>query len=90
MIARRFAERYTDDPEVLDVIELHDEGFNAWVKGECGGNWDAAEARVHRLLRRLGGSVSFYVRFYRADNQTAAKSQEPLEWFERIVVAAGV
>jgi len=25
MIARRFAERYVDDPKLLDVIELHDE-----------------------------------------------------------------
>jgi hypothetical protein len=39
MIARRFAERYTDDAEVLDVIELHDEAFNAWVKRERGGKW---------------------------------------------------
>ena len=89
MIARRFAERYTEDAEVLDVIELHDEAFNAWVKGERGGKWDAAEARALRLLDRLGGSADFYLRFYRADNRTAARSQEPLEWFEGIRASAG-
>lgn len=32
-IARRFAERYISDPAVLDVIELHDEAYNAWQNG---------------------------------------------------------
>src|SRR4029077_679824 len=89
MIARRFAQRYIDDPEILEVIELHDEAFNAWVKGERGGKWDAAEARAQRLLQRLEGSANFYLRFYRADNQTGSKSQEPLQWFERIMSEGG-
>jgi hypothetical protein len=84
MLARRFAERYTDDPELLQVIELHDEAFNAWVKGERGGNWDAAEARARRLIERLGPSTRFYVRFYDADNRTGTKDQAPLEWFKRL------
>ena len=33
MIARRFTERYSDDHEVLEIIELHDEAFNAWAMG---------------------------------------------------------
>lgn len=84
MIARRFAERYTTDSELLDLIELHDEAFNAWVKGERGGNWDAAEARARRLLARLGSATAFYLRFYRADNETSSKDQTPLEWFESV------
>jgi HD domain len=84
MIARRFAEKYTDDRELLEVIELHDEAYNSWVKGERGGKWDAAEARAVRLLDRLGPTRDFYLRFYRADNRTGSKGQEPLEWFERI------
>ena len=84
MIARRFAERYVDDAQLLDVIELHDEAFNSWVKGERGGKWDAAEARARRLLDRLGDSRDFYIRFYRADNRTGSKDQAPLEWFESL------
>jgi hypothetical protein len=84
MIARRFAERFVDDPELLDVIELHDEAFNSWVKGERGGKWDAAEARAMRLLDRLGDSRDFYIRFYRTDNRTGSKDQAPLEWFENL------
>ena len=84
-IARQFATRYSDDAELLEVIELHDEAFNAWVKGEHGGKWDAAGARARRLLDRLATSVDFYVRFYRADNRTGSKDQAPLEWFEGLV-----
>jgi hypothetical protein len=87
MVARRFASRYSDDAELLDVIELHDEAFNAWVKGERGGKWDAAEERARRLLDRLGPSVNFYIRFYRADNRTGSKDQAPLVWFEELLNA---
>ncbi len=84
-IARRFAERYTDDVELLELIELHDEAYNAWVKGHRGGRWHAAEARAQRLLDRLGPSRTLYLRFYRADNGTGTKDREPLEWFEQLV-----
>lgn len=89
MIARKFASRYTDDTELLEVIELHDEAYNAWVKGERGGKWDAAETRAHRLLERLGPSTDFYLRFYRADNRTGSKDQAPLQWFERRISTPG-
>ena len=84
-IARQFAGRFSPDQELLEVIELHDEAYNAWAKGERSGDWEAAEARARRLLDRLGTSTAFYVRFYRADNQTGSKNQAPLEWFEQLV-----
>ena len=83
-IARRFTERYVDDPELLDVIELHDEAYNAWVAGERRGKWEAAEARAERLIERLDSSLGFYLRFYRADNATGSKSRAPLDWFEQL------
>jgi hypothetical protein len=83
MLARRFAERYIEEEEILEVIELHDEAYNAWAKGRRSGKWDLAAARVRRLLVRLDGSVGLYTRFYRADNQTGSKDQAPLQWFER-------
>jgi HD domain-containing protein len=86
-VARRFAERYIDDSEVLEVIELHDEAYNAWARGERSGNWDAAEARARRLLDRLGDSVGLYERFYRADNETGSKDHVPFQWFKRLARA---
>jgi hypothetical protein len=84
MLARRFAEGYLDDPDLLDVIELHDEAYNSWSKGVCSGDWASAEDRARALIDRLGSRLPFYLRFYRADNQTGSKSQEPLEWFEQL------
>lgn len=85
MLARRFAERYIDDAEVLDVIELHDEAFLSWKKGDRSGNWSVAEERAGRLIDRLGDSVNFYLRFYRCDNGTGTKEPECVEWFEWLV-----
>ena len=88
-IARRFAERYLDDQELLEVIELHDEAYNAWRQGARGGDWPAAEARARRLIERLGPSLGFYLRFYRADNASGDKDPAPLEWFERLAAGPG-
>jgi hypothetical protein len=90
MLARRFAEGYLDDPDLLDVIELHDEAYNSWAKGIRSGDWASAEDRARALLCRLGSRLPFYLRFYRADNQAGSKSQEPLEWFDQLIARAGL
>jgi hypothetical protein len=84
-IARRFAEAYLDDAELLELIELHDEAYNSWVKGARGRDWPAAAARARRLVDRLGPSLDLYLRFYRADNATRGKERTPLVWFDRVV-----
>jgi hypothetical protein len=84
MLARRFAERYIRDREVLEVIELHDEAYNAWAMGSRRRNWERAEARALRLLDRLGATVGLYERFYRADNETGSKDRAPWDWFVKL------
>ncbi len=83
-IARRFAEGYISDPEVLEIIELHDEAYNSWGLGARKGRWDRANARAGRLIARLGPLLPLYLAFYRADNATPSKSSEPLAWFEEL------
>jgi AcrR family transcriptional regulator len=83
-IARRFAERLTDDEDVLELIELHDEAYNAWAIGDRRGDWSAAEARAVRLIDRLSGRLDLYLAFYRADNAAGDKDPEPLRWFVRL------
>jgi hypothetical protein len=81
-IARRFAERFiTEDPVVLDIIELHDEAFNAYSVGERRGDWPRAEARALRLIERLGPNIDLYTTFFRCDNETGTKSSASYEWF---------
>ncbi len=32
--ARRFAERYLEDPALLELLELHDEAYDSWLAGQ--------------------------------------------------------
>jgi hypothetical protein len=83
-LARRFAARHVSDPVLLDVIELHDEGFRAWRHGERTGDWPGAEARAKRLIARLGDELGLFVDFYRCDNATGDKAPDDRRWFEAI------
>lgn len=90
-IARVFAEGYTDDPILLDLVEHHDDAYNAWRTGEYGKkDWTRARERADELIASLGEALPLYLRFYRADNNTESKSQAPLVWFEEIVRAHSV
>ncbi len=80
MRARRFAERYVADADLLDVIELHDDAYLAWRHGHRTGDWLGAEGRARALLDRLGDRYAFYMRFYRADNETGDKTDEHRHW----------
>ncbi len=83
MIARRFAETFISDSSVLDVIELHDEAYNAWQCGNRDGRWDKASRRALALLDRLGTNLDLYLAFYRCDNATEGKNQNSFDWFEQ-------
>ena len=81
MRARRFAARYIDDEDLLDVIELHDDAYIAWRHGDRTGNWPEAERRARALAERLGSRLDLYLRFYQADNETDGKTSEHRHWF---------
>jgi hypothetical protein len=85
MIARRFAEKYISDTKILDVIELHDEAYNAYCVGSIKGKWDRAEARAKALIERLGDSLELYLTFYWCDNTTGDKNNNDFIWFIKIV-----
>lgn len=80
MIARRFAERYIHDESLLDIIELHDDAFNAYSMGVRREAWSEADARVGKLLQRLGANFDLYLTFFRCDDMTGAKDHSALEW----------
>lgn len=84
MIARRFAEKFITDKEILDIIELHDEAYNAWCKGDRDGKWDKADIRANNLIRKLGDSIDLYLTFYQCDNETGNKEQYNFNWFEKL------
>jgi len=81
-IARRFAERFTTDDAVLDIIELHDDAYNAWRKDF---NKDQS-FRVTKLLYRLGKNLPLYLLFYKCDNETGDKEKDNYIWFEELAL----
>jgi len=91
MIARRFAEKYITDPIVLDIIELHDEGYNSFcIFQRDPTKEEKAKSRALKLISRLDKlditALDLYLTFYRCDNNTASKEQTSLEWFEKLVI----
>ena len=87
MIARRFAENFPIHENVLQVIEHHDDAYNAWQKGERHGDWYAAKKKATNLINALliEGCLDLYVKFYRCDNATGDKSQENYNWFTDLI-----
>ncbi len=86
VIARKFIEDYTSDPLILNMIELHDEAFNCWRKGDDTGKWDKAEERLNNFISKIGEkNLKIYYMFFKCDNETGNKEQDSLKWFEGIL-----
>ena len=81
VLARRFAEEFTDDAEVLLVIETHDDAFRAWRHGRRTGDPGKADATARALIARLGDALPLYLRLFQADNAVPGKSSEHRLWF---------
>lgn len=82
--ARKFAENYIDDINILNIIQYHDDAYNAWQVGKRKGNWDKANERLDNLFNILNNenALKLYSKFYYADNNTGDKIQENFEWFK--------
>ena len=76
--ARRFAERYTDDPAVLSTIQHHDRPYALWRKMRRKGSLD--EKGFERMLDDLA-DLDLFVRFVELDGSTEGKSRDPVHWF---------
>jgi len=72
VLARRFAERFTDDARLLTTIELHDEPYWVW-RHDC--NLDPVLARVP--------DMELFARFVEIDASTEGKDLSFLWWFRR-------
>jgi hypothetical protein len=85
--ARRFAERYINDPGILQVIELHDEAYKAFVSMSRYTDREAAEKSAEDLIAQLGDNIELFLRFYLCDSRTGDKSMSHYEWFKELVEA---
>jgi hypothetical protein len=91
MIARRYAEKFKGHLQVSDsiklVLELHDEAYNAWSKGNRHGDWKKSDKRGLELINKLISEecLELFTKFYDCDNATGNKSSDDYDWFMDLV-----
>jgi hypothetical protein len=75
--ARRFAERYTDDVDLLTTIQHHDRPYALWRKMKRKGQLD--DRAFEKMLDDLT-DLDLFVRFVELDGSTEGKTPEPIRW----------
>ena len=81
-LASQWLAPFVDDPVLLALLELHDEGYRAWRSARWGAEGQE-RVRLERLVARLPHDMNLYATFYWANNQTDGKDQSQLAWFAR-------
>ena len=89
LLARRYMEKFIDDENTLDLIELHDEIYYAWRLEALQGNSSEAHVRLDRLIGKVGKNLGLHYYFFRCDTMTGDKIQAPRFWFEQKIKAIG-
>ncbi|HKK73615.1 MAG TPA: hypothetical protein VJ953_00975 [Saprospiraceae bacterium] len=83
--ARKFLEKYTDDPAVITVTEHHDEAYHCWCLKFLYNQEELSNRRLKKLLDNLGDFTQLYYLFFKCDTKTGDKNPSPLRWFEQTV-----
>ena len=80
VLARRFLDQYTDDKIVLRLTQWHDEAYYIWRDFHVYQFAEQAEARLERLLDKVGEYRQLYYLFFLCDTLTGDKNLAPLRW----------
>ncbi len=85
VLARKFMEEYTDQKDVLDIIELHDEAYYSWRMIHLFNQKIDGSLRLQNLLIKVQDFLQLFYLFYKCDTSTGDKNPSPLKWFEETV-----
>lgn len=77
-LARAFACEFTDDPDLLNIIQFHDENYTLWKQFQGAGKCD--EKWLQTLLDTIH-DWDLYLIFTIIDGNTKGKDIEKLTWF---------
>ena len=84
--ARKFASKYINNKDLLNIIEYHDEAYYIWkVKHFRRAHLVSYEDRLNRLLELMGSNIQLYYLFFKCDTHTGDKTLEPVQWFEKTI-----
>jgi hypothetical protein len=76
-LARTFLSEYCDDPDLLAMVQCHDEPFALWRQAESKGSCN--QARFDALLHAIK-DWNLFLAFSIMDGCTEGKGREPLRW----------
>lgn len=85
VFAARFAEQFIEDRSLVDIIELHDEAYYAWIHAHFHDDGLLAQHRLDKVFQRIGADLQLFYLFFKCDTKTGDKTQLPIEWFEQQV-----
>jgi hypothetical protein len=77
-LAREFAAQFTQDEDLLNMIQFHDENYALWQQHKRAGAYDAE--RFQTLLRTIR-DWDLFLMFLIIDGCTAGKEWAKLDWF---------
>ena len=77
-LARAFASEFTDDADLLNIIQYHDENYALWKQFKNNGRYDSQ--RFHQLLNTIY-DWDLFLAFTIIDGHTHGKDIEKLAWF---------
>jgi hypothetical protein len=81
-LARTFASEFTDDTDLLNIIQYHDENYTLWKQYKRDGQYDV------KWLQHILAIIhdwDLYLTFTIIDGRTEGKDIEKLAWFIRQV-----
>jgi hypothetical protein len=81
-LGREFLAAYCDDPDLLAMVQYHDEPFALWRQVETKGKYNTD--RLAALLASIK-DWSLFLAFNIIDGCTEGKSREPLHWLFQVV-----
>ena len=76
-LARQFLAEFCDDPDLLAMVQYHDEPFALWRQFEAKGKYN--QDRLAALLKNIA-DWNLFLAFNIIDGCTEGKSREPLHW----------
>lgn len=81
-LAKKFAAEFTDDEDLLNMVQFHDVNFSLWKQFAATGSYDVQ--RLYDLLDTIR-DWDLFLMFLIIDGSTEGKERSKLVWFLREV-----
>lgn len=81
-LARVFANEFTDDSNILNIIQYHDENYTLWKQFQSSGHYDG---NWFQYLLKTIRDWDLFLAFTLIDGHTQGKDIEKLAWFLGLV-----